>query len=221
MRFRKPGLTHRFLVLGLAAAAPAALALGLLVPGAVQATVAPASSSVTDYVTFYGWVDNSPPSADRPSLHPPGGRRCRHLYQPGHLRGAHRPARTVVPDHLRTIPEEVLHSRGPVQSVWRCQLNHVDLWMGGDQHSKGQPEKKALLKCEDQWTQHNTVILHPPSTEPVDTTPLFTPPTTCHGGIPETAAAEAARAPGRSGLRTAHRPYRCVWQSLGCGRGDP
>jgi hypothetical protein len=39
MRFRKPGLTHRFLVLGLGAAAPAALVLGLLVPGAVRATV--------------------------------------------------------------------------------------------------------------------------------------------------------------------------------------
>lgn len=26
------------------------------------------------------------------------------------------------------------------------------------------------------------VILHPPSSEPVDRTPLFTPPTTCHGG---------------------------------------
>jgi len=26
------------------------------------------------------------------------------------------------------------------------------------------------------------VLLNPPSTEPVDTTPLFTPPTTCHGG---------------------------------------
>ena len=77
MRFRKPGLTHRFLVLGLAAAAPAALVLGLLVPGAVQATVTPRSSpvtvqalssSVTDYVTFYGWVDNSPPG--RAIAHP-------------------------------------------------------------------------------------------------------------------------------------------------------
>src|SRR5436190_981896 len=107
MRLRKPGLTHRFLVLGLAAAAPAALVLGLLVPGAVQATVHPQmspvtvhsrsspvtvhprSSSVTDFVTFYGWVDNSPP-----------GR----------------------------------------------------------------------------------AIAHPSSDEPVHTTPLFTPPTTCHGG---------------------------------------
>jgi len=26
------------------------------------------------------------------------------------------------------------------------------------------------------------VIRNPPSNEPVDTTPLFTPPTTCHGG---------------------------------------
>jgi hypothetical protein len=33
-------LTHRSLVLGLAAAVPAALVIGLFVPGAVQATVA-------------------------------------------------------------------------------------------------------------------------------------------------------------------------------------
>jgi hypothetical protein len=32
------------------------------------------------------------------------------------------------------------------------------------------------------WTRHGTVILNPPSNEPVDTTPLFTPPATCHGG---------------------------------------
>jgi hypothetical protein len=44
------------------------------------------------------------------------------------------------------------------------------------------PEKRALLACEDRWTRHATVILDPPSNEPVDTTPLFSPPTTCHGG---------------------------------------
>lgn len=60
--------------------------------------------------------------------------------------------------------------------------NHVDLWMGGDAGSTQNPEKRALLNCEDQWTRHAKVILNPPSNEPVDTTPMFTPPTTCHGG---------------------------------------
>jgi hypothetical protein len=54
--------------------------------------------------------------------------------------------------------------------------------MGGDGSSRKEPEKRALLNCEDEWTQHTKIILDPASTEPVDTTPLFTPPTTCHGG---------------------------------------
>ena len=60
--------------------------------------------------------------------------------------------------------------------------NHVDLWMGGDAKSTHDPEKTALLDCEDQWTTHDTVVLNPPKNEPVDKTPMFTPPTTCHGG---------------------------------------
>jgi hypothetical protein len=71
MRFRKLGLRRRFLVLGLGAATPAALAIGLVLPSAAHAKVAPASSSVRDYVTFYGWVDNSPPGAGiaHPCIH--------------------------------------------------------------------------------------------------------------------------------------------------------
>jgi hypothetical protein len=60
--------------------------------------------------------------------------------------------------------------------------NHVDLWMGGDAGSLHNPEKSALLNCENKWTRHATVILSPPASEPVDTTALFTPPATCHGG---------------------------------------
>ena len=66
-------------------------------------------------------------------------------------------------------------------------VNHVDLWMGGNAACTHNPEKKALIHCEDQWTQHNRVILNPPAGEPVDTTPLFTLPATCHGGSADTA----------------------------------
>jgi len=59
---------------------------------------------------------------------------------------------------------------------------HVDLWMGGGSKSTSSPEKAALYNCESTWTRHSTVIQNPPSNEPVDTTPLFTPPTSCHGG---------------------------------------
>src|SRR5690349_19703023 len=43
-----------------------------------------------------------------------------------------------------------------------------------------------LLNCEDQWTRHAKAVLNPPSNEPVDATPMFTPPTTCHGGSGDT-----------------------------------
>ena len=63
MRFGKLGLRQRFLVLGVGVATPAALAIGLVLPSAAHAKVSPAPTPVTDYVTFYGWVDNSPPGA--------------------------------------------------------------------------------------------------------------------------------------------------------------
>src|SRR6266567_2443131 len=51
----------------------------------------------------------------------------------------------------------------------------IDLWAGGDKRSLHNPDKSALLNCEDALTQNNggTVVLNPPNNEPVDTTPIY------------------------------------------------
>jgi hypothetical protein len=61
---------------------------------------------------------------------------------------------------------------------------HWDLWIGGSSVNDSGKDKKALLNCEDTWTFNSTtVILNPPASEPVDTSPLFTPPSTCATSI--------------------------------------
>lgn len=161
--------------------AEAALTFG--VAPTASAKSASDSSSVVDYVTFYGWADNTPPGVD--IAHP-----CIHRQAGG----------VGTYDNPVTFAEHI-DLRGP----W-CQIiyvpflekyfihedqcnpcggvpnDHVDLWIGGDKNSAHNPERETLLNCEDKWTRHATVLLDPPANEPVDATPLFTPPTTCHGG---------------------------------------
>ena len=168
----------------------AALVVGALsMPiGAASASVArqPEGKTVTDYVTFYGYTDNNPPgrAITHSCIHPDGaGGTGTYLdpvtYAQGDDNG---PWCQIL--YVPFLKKYFIHEDSECgDECTSASKHHIDLWMGGDKNSVKNPEKDALLDCEDQWTQDKTpVILSPPKNEPVDKTPLFTPPKTCHGG---------------------------------------
>ncbi|HEY4458626.1 MAG TPA: hypothetical protein VGN81_30215 [Pseudonocardiaceae bacterium] len=147
------------------------------VGAATSATSAPTSTSKSFYVTLYGWPDNSPPGAaiaypksdGNPTLHNTAGGT-----------GTYSNPITYATDKSElAVGTKVYYSYLKRYFImeddcvecdhdWNNGKAHIDLWIGG----KGGSSSK-VIDCEDALTRTGTVIVNPPSNEPVDTTPLF------------------------------------------------
>jgi hypothetical protein len=134
-------------------------------------------------VTLYGFVDNSPPGKDiaLPRIHSQAGGT-----------GSFQDPETFATDQKELAPGTIVYypflqkyfimedecdecdqdweSHGPDGGP---NLRHIDLWAGGDGNSISNPEKTALLNCEDDLTRTGQVIVNPPSNLPVDSRPVF------------------------------------------------
>lgn len=186
-------MPSRSRLLGAAGAAVVvALGLGAAVHAAPKASaaVSPHASTARFYVTLYGYVDNSPPSAiiSNPVIHSKAGGTGTYSDPITFATDTReeRPGTKVYYAYLKKyfIMEDTCtectndwngdNGDNPVPPRnghrWR-----IDLWAGGTSKSLKNPTKQALLNCEDALTQENggDVTLNPPSNLPVDTTPIF------------------------------------------------
>jgi 3D (Asp-Asp-Asp) domain-containing protein len=161
---------------------------GYITPSdATAAAPADGSASISLYVTFYGWADNSPPggaiaypkSDGYPTLHETAGGT-----------GTYADPITFATDkaefpvgtrlYVPFIEKYVIMEDDCVEcdSDWTSGHKwHIDLWMNSDDTET----PSALASCEDRWTRDSTPVeIDPPDGRTVTTTPLFTPSTnTC------------------------------------------
>ena len=152
-----------------AIAAPA-LAAALTITGIALAASAEAATTRSMLVTLYGWPDNSPPGDGT-------------AFGSGHAGGTGTYANpvTFATDQHEFAPGTkvyypYLHRYFIMQDEcvecdqdWANGKFHIDLWVGGQGGNT-----TAVLNCEDALTQDSgQVVINPPTTEPVDTTPLF------------------------------------------------
>ncbi len=167
-------------------AALSALALAIASFAALASHPAPASASTTStyFVTLYGWPDNSPPgnaiaypkTDGFPTLHDGAGGTGTFGDPVTYATSkAELPIGTkvyypflqryfIMEDDCVACDQD-WSGHGPDGGP---NFKHIDLWVGGQ---NGDPN--AVIDCEDALTQSGSVIVNPPSNEPVSSTPLF------------------------------------------------
>lgn len=164
------------------------LALALATFGLLgTASTAQASTSRNFLVTLYGWPDNSPPGNDiaypkddgYPTIHNAAGGTGTYADPITYATDqAELPVGTIV--YYPFLHRYFINEDDCTQcdEDWNNQgAYHIDLWVNGQNGNTDD-----VINCEDDLTQSSEqVIINPPSTEAVDTTPLFNSSTnTCY-----------------------------------------
>jgi hypothetical protein len=150
--------------------------------------------TVQAFMTLYGYVDNSPPG--RAIAHP-----CTHGVAGG--TGTFADPVTFATDvhevgwcHRLYVPymkRYFIHEDecAECDHDWvKLHKYRFDMWAGGDSRSTRNPERSALLGCEDTWTRaasindsnNPNVTINPPPNLPVSTRAIFAAPHTCRNG---------------------------------------
>lgn len=149
----------------------ALLNAAFLVSATVGALSARAETSVSSYVTCYGWLDNDPPGNGiaYPQIHSGAGGKGTYADPVTFATDPkeYKPGTRIYVSYLKKyfIMED---SCAQCITDWKSKKHHVDLWAGGKSSSGS-----ALINCEDALTRNATIIVNPSSSHTVDTTPLF------------------------------------------------
>jgi hypothetical protein len=148
------------------------------------------ASTARFYVTLYGFVDNTPPSADisNPVIHSQAGGTGTYTdpvtfatdtreEKPGTIvYYAYLQKYFIMEDTCSECSTDWTGNNGdnpvPPRNGHRWR---IDLWAGGDKRSLHDPDMTALLDCENALTQDagGIVTLNPAKNLPVDKTPIY------------------------------------------------
>ncbi len=139
-------------------------------------TPTPTPNTINMKVTWYGWPDNSPPGG---AISYPG------LHQTAGGVGTYADPITFATDiaeiprgtriYIAAFQKYFIMEDNCADSTTEWNANksyHVDLWIGGEGVNVS-----TVLAAEDRWTHSSLpVLVNPPSTEPVNATPMLNLP---------------------------------------------